>query len=91
MINIDITTAFKDWIKNQTGLHISDNNRHVLTAAVNELSRFNQCQVQDYMVRVQSGQLPLNPFVDRITTHESYFLRHYKTMDYVVKHLIPDW
>jgi len=90
MIQIPFSSTFIDWIKTLTGLSISDNNNYSLTMAVHVLACDKQVSEEQYMSLLMEAKVDLAPFVDRITIHESFFLRHLGVMETIAHSIIPD-
>ncbi|MBT3308068.1 MAG: hypothetical protein HOL04_04280 [Gammaproteobacteria bacterium] len=76
------------WIQQQTGIHITSVNRHPVELALKVLVADSPLSEPEYIIQLMRGELNSQPFIDAITTHESFFLRHKKNMEAAIKHVI---
>ena len=84
-----ISATFTHWVKALTGHAINNNNLSAAESVVNQQAKSLGLTSNDFCQRLMANLLPVQPFIDAITTHESYFFRHLEMMDYVVKTLMP--
>ncbi len=76
------------WIEQQTGLYISEVNQAPVLLALKVLAAEQRIDVTHYAARLMSGEVDPQPFVDAITTHESFFLRHQCHMEVAITAVI---
>jgi chemotaxis protein methyltransferase WspC len=77
-----------EWIQQQTGLHITEVNQQPVELALKVLSSESRVDEKEYVSRLICGEINPQPFIDTITTHESFFLRHQKTMRAAIRQII---
>lgn len=85
------SSQLKTWIYEQTGMTVTPANSATITVALQRLARESQVSPADYAGMILSNLIKSDPFIDAITIHESYFLRHKLTMTYVIDRLLPDY
>ncbi len=76
------------WVQQQTGLYITRVNQDPLLLALKVLA--SECgESQDgYAAQLINGLIDPQPFIDAITTHESFFLRHRRHMEVAITEVI---
>jgi chemotaxis protein methyltransferase WspC len=78
------------WIRDATGLTITDQNAAPVDLAVRIQSERLRLEPMDFVRRLMGGKIGAQGFIDEITTHESYFFRAREQMQFVVERLIPE-
>jgi len=81
-------TQLNRWIKEKTGINISPDKQIIVDTAIQELSRENRISAAQYMTLILTGKIDKDPFIEKITTPESYFLRHKPAMFFVIEKII---
>ncbi|MBF0097878.1 MAG: hypothetical protein HQM04_04175 [Magnetococcales bacterium] len=81
--------ALLDWVEARLGLQMTASNQENVWFAVQTLAKQAHLSPDDYMQQLMYNQCDQEPFIHRVTVHESYFLRSRAQMEYVVKQLIP--
>jgi len=76
------------WIQQQTGIHITPVNQPPVELALKVQASGSRLSEAEYIVRLIRGNINSQPFIDAITTHESFFLRHKKNMTAAIEHVI---
>lgn len=87
---MNVNTRLVAWVRERTGMAITPENSSTLTVALRQLARRAGTDPDGYANMILSNSLDAQPFIDAITTHESYFLRHKSTMTFVITRLLPD-
>lgn len=82
-----LATLF-DWIQQETGLYITQVNKHPVQLALKVLSSESRISESSYIEKLILRRINPQPFIDEITTHESFFLRHQKGMKAAIQHII---
>lgn len=77
-----------EWIQHNTGLHITQVNQPPILLALKVLSTESRMSKERYIQKLLQRQIPQQPFIDAITTHESFFLRHQRNMKAAIQHQI---
>lgn len=86
--DLSIKTPLYSWIQHQTGLHITQVNEDPVLLALKRLAT-ESGQTQDgYAASLIKGMVQPQPFIDAITTHESFFLRHRRHMEAAIQQVI---
>ncbi|MCG8638336.1 MAG: hypothetical protein MI862_01305 [Desulfobacterales bacterium] len=73
---MELSPRIITWIEAAVGHRITRDNSAAVELALEHLARENDMAVNRYEAGLLAGTLPAMPFIDRITTQESYFLRH---------------
>jgi len=86
-----ISSALSDWVQRNIGVCITADNMPVITQALKQVAGSQNLSPEQYShLLLTTGRDAAN-FIHRVTTHESYFLRHRPHMDFVVNKLLPSW
>jgi len=84
---------FRDLVREQTGVHLTDHKRHLLVARLacrlQNLGLATFTQYYEYVTRDASGDEMRN-LINRITTNKTSFFREPHHFEFLVKHLIPE-
>ena len=76
------------WLYDQTGLYITANNEMQVLQVLKEMAFENGLTQENLAYDLIHGQLNPQAFIDLVTTHESFFLRHKKAMLAVISQVI---
>ena len=77
------------WIKLHTGIETTPVNRGRVELAVQELAVGRGLAPERYVGLLLEGRLDAQELIDRVTTAESFFLRHRSSMAFVVSEVVP--
>lgn len=84
--------AFQKLTRELTGVSIADTRRSMLSSRIGSRLRALEMQCVDaYLERVQRDPLEQARFIDRVTTHETYFFRTARVWDYLENRFLPAW
>ncbi|MFT5759574.1 MAG: chemotaxis protein methyltransferase WspC [Alteromonadaceae bacterium] len=84
-----ISTTFIRWVKDLISLDITAYNEKVFALTLAQHARTCGLAVDQYCQKLMAGQLPIQPFIDAVTTHESFFFRHKSAMKFIIQSLLP--
>lgn len=76
------------WIKQQTGLHITAVNKEPVMLALRICANEAGMNQDMFAAGVMRGEIDAQSFVDQITTHESFFLRHKRSMELAIERVV---
>ncbi len=76
------------WIQENTGLHITEVNLPPILLTLKVLATESGMSEEHYIQRILQQQIQPQPFIDAITTHESFFLRHQRSMQAAIRRVI---
>lgn len=86
--NLSMKQALFLWIQQQTGLHVTAANEDQALHTLKILASNSGEDQINYAASLIDGNRNPQPFIDAVTTHESYFLRHRKQMELAIEHQI---
>ncbi|MFK8031275.1 MAG: protein-glutamate O-methyltransferase CheR [Gammaproteobacteria bacterium] len=84
--------AFSSLTHKLTGVSIAPARRPMLIARVS--SRMRACKIADidlYLDRVLEDEQERVMFIDKVTTHETYFFRTARVWEYIEERFLPAW
>ena len=86
----NVSQSLREWIHTHTGVVITDANAVPVDLALHLVADDLGLEVSDYSARLRTGNVDPQPFIDAVTTHESYFFRAFAQMEMLVKRVIPE-
>jgi len=84
------TESLRHWIKVNTGIFITHQNQPPIDLAISILSDKLGIKPDEYVTGIINGTLQAQPFIDNITTNESYFFRAEHQMRHCMEQVIPE-
>ena len=88
---LSMPATLEAWLQTHIGHHVTTNNQNRIHAVLKEIASKTAMEPQHYLKLLTAGLIDPQPFIDTITTHESFFLRHRESMEAAIQILIPDW
>jgi chemotaxis protein methyltransferase WspC len=85
-----VSAELRHWIQAATGLLITDDNAAPVDLALRIQAEQLRLPPEQFRTRLMQGSIGAQPFIDEITTHESYFFRAREQMQLVVEQIIPE-
>lgn len=84
--------AFRDIIYHQTGIHIAEHKRELLTARLSRRIRsLGMGGFGDYLALVERDHPESSEMLDRVVTNETRFFREPKQFEYLEQSIVPQW
>jgi chemotaxis protein methyltransferase WspC len=89
MEDVSLLDPMTRWIQLHTGIETTPVNRSRVALAIRELAAGRDLAPEQYTRHVLGGRMDAQDLIDRVTTAESYFLRHPSMMSFVVREIVP--
>src|SRR5687768_15369969 len=84
--------AFRDLIYRDTGIHIAEHKRELLTARLSRRVRsLGMTRFGEYLAAVEREQPERMEMLDRIVTNETRFFREPKQFEFLEETIVPRW
>lgn len=84
--------AFRDIIYHQTGIHIAEHKRELLTARLSRRIRsLGMNRFGDYLSLVERDRPESSEMLDRVVTNETRFFREPKQFEFLEQAVVPRW
>ena len=70
-------------------MRIDERNISHVQAVLRMISREAKCEAPTYVEQILAGAIDPQPLIDKVTVHESFFLRNRENLDFVCEKLMP--
>ncbi len=90
-MKVALQDSLCQWVKDRVGLSLDSRNFAPVELALQILAERQGVEVERYVEGLLRGQFAAQPFVDAVTTHESYFFRAREQMVALLDRLLPAW